>query len=296
MAHDDPALAPVSKLDAETLVAAVNHHAGVKLTLLGSAPGGQVGAAYVRWEDGHDGVLTRGPNPSEQSLRHLQLTAEVLQLARAKGIPVPAYDLIARLPDALAIVQERLAGSIPRHVDRNLLEAMVAFNERFASLLTDRPDVPSPDMYLRRSGPGFCVHESLVRYDARTRRLLGWVRDVGHNTSRTMAGDDLVHLDFHPGNVLVDDAGEITGVIDWDGIGRGDRGFALVTLRFDLASRAGDPATAGWLDDILDDLLDPDILRTYWAHMSLRMVDWSIRHYGPADVTHWLDFAATRIR
>ncbi len=48
-----------------------------------------------------------------------------------------------------------------------------------------------------------------------------------------LAGDDLVHFDFHPGNVLVGP----------------------------------------------------------WAHMSLRMADWSIRHLSAADTAAWLDVA-----
>jgi hypothetical protein len=33
-----------------------------------------------------------------------------------------------------------------------------------------------------------------------------------------------------------------------------------------------------------------------WAHMSLRLVDWSIRHHGPADVDLWLDVAEIGVR
>jgi len=50
----------------------------------------------------------------------------------------------------------------------------------------------------------------------------------------------------------------------------------------------------GRLDAVLDGL-PSDVLRRYWAHMSLRMVDWTIRHHGPADVAHQLAFAATRL-
>ncbi len=31
-----------------------------------------------------------------------------------------------------------------------------------------------------------------------------------------------------------------------------------------------------------------------WAHMSLRMTDWAIRHFTPSDVNHWLDLAEQR--
>lgn len=215
---------------------------------------------------------------------------EVLNLARQRGLPVPAYDLVAEVPDATAIVQERLPGSPPSRVDRRLVEEMVALHERFAGLLAGRTDVEVPDLYLRASGPGFCLHRPLELHSARSRRLLAWVRDVGAASDAVMSGADLVHLDYH-GERAVDASGAITGVVDWDGIGRGDRRFALVTLRFALSEPGRDETLARWVDGLVDDLLDPATRRVSWAHMSLRMADWAIRHFGPGDVDHWLDVA-----
>lgn len=87
---DHQSLARVRTLDAEALLAGILEHTGIRLTLLGRAPGGQVGAAYVRWPDGRDGVLTWWPDGSPASLRHLRLTADLLRLARGRGIPVPS--------------------------------------------------------------------------------------------------------------------------------------------------------------------------------------------------------------
>lgn len=266
-------LAPVAKLDAAAAIAGIRARTGTRLELLGPAAGGQVGAAYVRWPDGRDGVLTGGP-PVAQSQR----TAGVLALARERGLPVPAYQLVVELNDAVALVQERLPGRKPDRVDRALVEKMVAINERFAEILAERTDVPPPDLYLDRSGPGFCIHESLEIHGDRSRRLLGWIREVGR--SGAMTGDDLVHLDFHPENVLVDDDGDITGVIDWDVAARGDRTFALVTLQFSLLEKDD------WLGARITG--ERDTLRLYYAHMSLRMVDWAIRHFSPPEIDRWL--------
>jgi hypothetical protein len=43
---------------------------------------------------------------------------------------------------------------------------------------------------------------------------------------------------------------------------------------------------------VADSLIDRtgDLLPRVWAHLSLRLVDWSIRHH-PADVEHWLRVA-----
>jgi aminoglycoside phosphotransferase (APT) family kinase protein len=276
--------APVAKLDARQLLLEVNERSGAGLTFVGRAAAGEVGAGFVRWPDGREGVLTRGFG----SLDDLRRTARVLDAARSDGLPVPQYELLTEVTDGVAVVQQRLPGRPPEVIDRALLEAMIALADRFAGLGTD---LPVPSMYLLESGPGFCLHESLQRYDGRTRRLLDWVREVGRAEPGGMTGDDLVHLDFHTGNVLVDEAGELTGIVDWDGIGRGDRRFGLVTLRFDAESRL----PLDWFDELLDNALDPAVLRLYWAHMSLRMVDWSIRHHTPSDTTRWLDFAETRM-
>lgn len=286
---DDP-LAPVPRLDAEQLVRQVNENTQAGLEFVGRAADGEVGAAFVRWPDGRDGVLTRGHG----STAELRRTAAILETARARGLPVPRYDLIAELPDGSGVVQERLPGSPPAAVDASLLRAMVELTGRFEGLLASQPDVPAPSMYLRESGPGFCVHESLERHSDRTRRLLGWVREVGRSEPAEMRGDDLVHLDFHTGNVLTDASGRITGIVDWDGIGRGDRRFALVTLRFGAYGQRPD-AGLGWFDELLDTTLDAPALRLYWAHMSLRQVDWSIRHHTRADLDRWLTLAESRI-
>jgi aminoglycoside phosphotransferase (APT) family kinase protein len=288
---EDPDLAPVRRLDPAKLTALVNEHSDARLTLLGPAPGGQVGAAYVRWSDGRDGVLTVAPTDRVADLRR---TAEILSTVRSHGLPVPAYDLIAEVPGAVAIVQQRLPGTQPYRADRDVVAAMVAVLDDFAGLLAGRDDVPVPDLWLRGSGPGFSLHRPLEVYDRRSRRLLDWIREVGANGA-VMTGDDLVHLDFHPGNVLVDTVGGLTGIVDWDGIGRGDRRFGLVTLRFGVTTQDGDAATIAWLDEILEQRIEADILRVYWAAMSLREVDWAIRHHTASDVDRVLDLAESRM-
>jgi Ser/Thr protein kinase RdoA (MazF antagonist) len=290
----DPArvLPPVARLDAATLLEELNQHAGTRLEYAGAASGGEVGAAFVRWPDGRQGVLTRGT----RDLAAQQRTVRFLDIARIHGIPAPRYDLIHTLPGGtIVVIQERLPGTPPRQVDDALIASMIRINDRCANLF---PDAPPFDLHLMRSGLGYCLHESLAAYDDRTRRLLEWVHQVGRESGETLPGSDLVHSDFHPGNVLVDDAGDITGVIDWGEATRGDRHFALITLAFDLGWRARrnpDLATAArqQLADRLD-RMDPEVLRLGWAHMSLRLVDWAIRHYSAEVVDHYLAFAATR--
>jgi hypothetical protein len=163
---------------------------------------------------------------------------------------------------------------------------MITVTDRLEGLLaTGGPPHPT-DLYLTGDGPGFCLHEPLATYSPRSARLLEHIHAVGADGS-AMIGDDLVHFDFHPGNVLTEN-GELTGVVDWDGATRGDRHLDLVTLRFTLTGRA--PHLTGPLDDRLSTLSDRR-RRAYWAHLSLRQVDWSIRHHDDATVEKWLTVA-----
>lgn len=280
----------VARIDPPSLLARVVEATGVPFDYLGPCPGGEVGAGYVRWPDGRDAVLTWAPGVDRTRVDDI---AKMLAAARDAGVPAPAYELVVPLPEAVALVQQRLPGVVPRWLELPLVERMLAANRRFAGLLAGRAELPAMRLHLTGSGPGFCLHEPLASYDGRTRRLLAWVREAGASVPDTVDGDDLVHADFHYGNVLVGPDGALTGVIDWDGACRGDHRFDLVTLRF--AVPADRPDLAARLDAEIDARLTADELRPYWASMALRQVDWAIRHYGDELVTHNLTIAATRI-
>lgn len=266
-----------AKLDAPRLVARIAEITGVRLVLEGPCPGGEVGAAYVRWPDGRRSVLSEGRSR----------TGPLLDLARAAGVPTARQELCAHIDGVRVIVQQRLPGTPPATVDADLVRALIDLNRRQHNLLAGNHTVAPIELFLTADGPGFCLHDPLAGYGHRTARLLAWIHEVGAAAPPVVPGDDLVHLDYHPGNVLVDH-GRVTGVIDWDGAARGDRHLDLVTLRFDLSRRA--PHLTAIVDAELT-RSEPRLLRAYWAHMSLRQVDWSIRHHSAEDVDHWLNVA-----
>jgi hypothetical protein len=265
-----------ARLDAPHVIARIAAITDVELTLEGPCPGGEVGAAYVRWPDGRRSVLTQGR----------ARTGPLLDAARAAGVPTARLELSAHVDGVRVIVQERLPGTPPDTITADLVAAMIGLNLRLTGLLTSQPATPAVDLFLDTDGPGFCLHQPLRQHSPRTARLLDWIHDVAA-AAPPVDGNDLVHLDYHPGNILVSH-GRITGVVDWDGARRGDRRFDLVTLMFDLAWRA--PQLSGPLHERLA-TVEPDRLRSYWAHMSLRQVDWSIRHHDDATVERWLDIA-----
>ncbi|MEU4606380.1 phosphotransferase [Kribbella sp. NPDC023972] len=272
------------------MAAQLAEETGVRLIVEGPCSGGEVGAAFVRWPDGRRSVLKWRPGTRLEDLQAGPIA--VSEAVRATGAPVPETQLAVQLGSAIATVQELLPGAPITRLDPQGLEQALAFNELQAGRLANRPDIPSLELFLRDDGPGFCLHGPLRAHSRRTARLDDWIRKIGAEQPGPLQGDDAVHVDFHPGNLLAI-GGTITGVIDWDGAGRGDRRFDLVTLRFGVHTDDHVHEVVARLDAVLD-AFPVDVLRPLWAHMSLRMVDWAIRHFTPADVDHWLDLAESR--
>lgn len=267
----------VARLDAPRVLDRIAEITGVRLELEGPCPGGEVGAAYVRWPDGRQSVLTAERTRS----------GVFTDLARDAGVPTAKQELTARVDGIRVTVQQRLPGTPPSPVDARVVAQMLAVNDRLAGVLAAAPDPRPAPLYLTGDGPGFCLHGPLAEYSDRTRRLLDRIHEIGAAGTQ-MIGDDLVHMDFHPGNVLVDDGGRLTGVVDWDGATRGDRHFDLVTLQFMLGATA--PELVGPIEERLAPLAERR-RRQYWAHHALRLVDWAIRHHDAAAVQRWLTVA-----
>ncbi|MFE2376791.1 phosphotransferase [Streptomyces sp. NPDC059398] len=281
----------VERLDAERTVEALWRETGVRLVVEGPCPGGQVGAAYVRWTDGHRSVLKWRPEVGISGVRSGPLA--VVDALRATGYPAPATELAAQVGHAVILVQELLPGAKIDHLGHDLLDQALALNAAQSGALAGHPEIPAVTLNLSEDGQGYCLHEPLRRHSRRSRALEGRIAEVAadHPDDR-LDGDDAVHFDYHPGNLLVT-GGRITGVVDWDGAARGDRVLDLVTLRFGVHGMTSDAEVPRRLDALIGSLPEATVRRA-WAHMSLRMVDWAIRHFAPSDVDHWLDLAERR--
>ncbi|HEY6737507.1 MAG TPA: aminoglycoside phosphotransferase family protein [Actinopolymorphaceae bacterium] len=258
------------------VVAELNARTGSGLTLIGLADqvGGTSGAAFVAWPDGRQAALTRTRIP----LPHMQQTARVLNEVRDRGLPVPAHQVLIELSDGwVAVVQERMPGRHVDRLDRTTAAAFVAMSDRFAGLLRRHPDVPPPAAFPDR-GPGYGEFEYTIgRLGPRGRRLLDRLLQIDGGKPFRMRGDDLVHVDYSPGNVLFDDMGRVTGVVDWNmGVARGDRRYALVGLSWTSVGRSTVPAAElALIDEALADL-DPEVRRSYEAHRVVQHVHSSI--------------------
>jgi aminoglycoside phosphotransferase (APT) family kinase protein len=124
-----------------------------------------------------------------------------------------------------------------------------------------------------------------------TRALVERIEAIGAEYGDELSGSDLVHLDYTLGNVLVheDDLDRVAAIVDWGGARAGDLALDLAILRFDLSWRA--PALGVEVEQTLRNEIDDATFLRVWAHASLRMVDWSIRHYPDDVVDFWVALA-----
>jgi len=265
------------------VLAEVNARAGTGLVLVGLADqvGGESSAAFVAWPDGRQSALIRTPT----AFPVMAQAAEVLNDVSGRGLPVPAFQLTIELADGyVAVVQERLPGRHLQKLTAPAAAAFVAMNNRFTGLLRDHRDVPRPAAF-PELGPGYGVFEQTIGEQGEAgRRLLDRLLDVDGGTPMRMEGDDLVHTDYSTGNVLFDESGRVTAVVDWNtGVARGDRRYALIGLKWRSVDRATVPAAElALIEETLVDL-DPAVRRSYQAHWWVHQAHASIVKGFPAE-------------
>lgn len=264
------------------VLAEVNARTDSGLVLVGLADqiGGESSAAFVAWPDRRQSSLIRTPTP----LPVMQQAAHVLNIVHGQGLPVPEFQLVIELADGyVAVVQERLPGRHLQKLDTTSTAAFVATNERFADLLRDHRDVPRPAAF-PNTGPGYGTFEYTIGAQGEPgRRLLNQLLDADGGAPMRMDGDDLVHTDYSVGNVLFDESGHVTAVVDWNtGVARGDRRYALIGLKWRSVDRSTMPADQLSLIEHTMTDLDPSIRRSYEAHWWVHRAHLSIAKGFPA--------------
>jgi aminoglycoside phosphotransferase (APT) family kinase protein len=258
----------------------VNARTGSELVLTGLADqvGGSSSAAFVAWADGRESAITRTRTP----LAVMQQTASVLNDVRGQGLPVPEHQLVLELSDGyVAVVQERLPGRHVSELNSITAAAFVAMNDRFAGLLRGHPEIPRPRAFPDSTST---FENTVGQLGERGWRLLGRLLEIDGGRPFRMQGDDLVHTDYTPGNVLFDDVGNVSRVVDWNGGAvRGDRYYALLGLHWGSIGRK--TVGAEELKQVEEKLahLSPATRRNYEAHWMVDKVHESILKGFPQD-------------
>jgi len=266
----------------------LREQAGLDLAALAPADGGESASTFLATgRDGTASVLKISPNATADAAARLRELAAGL---RRRGYPAARLLASGQVADLTFWLQERLPGTVLDGAPDWLLPEVLRLNDAQAGLgdgTCQLPDLIA--VTLTAGGDGYCVHATLeARPD--TRELLAVVRQTADRCLPSIpARGDFVHYDFTLANLLTSGAG-ISGVIDINPPAlTGDRAFDLATMLFYLYDRDG---IRERLRGRALELTGQRALDAYLAHMVLRQVDWSLRHYpGTRATAHHLRLA-----
>jgi hypothetical protein len=275
-----PATAAMARLSAVT---------GDDYRVVGRLAGGETGAHEVRGPAGERLVVKWEDDPGTQTERRrgVELTR---RLGTEAGWPVPEQRIIEDA-DRIYVLQALLPGTSIAHLTHALVDDLLALHEPRLGLAADDPDATWPDHLVETlvsGGSNYCLHEPLRAYDTRAAAFVDRVEAIGRELDPAeFAAADIVHWDFHTGNLLEHD-GRLGAVVDNDFVTVGDGAFDLVTLAVAALTM---PCDAGVRDRVVNaGLADLGDARraAYVAHLVLRCADWDARKGRFDDIDQWL--------
>jgi aminoglycoside phosphotransferase (APT) family kinase protein len=281
---------PEPATDLAGLLAHIGAQHGTELRPGASYLHGENQGAYpVVSSDGTPMVLKRRV-ADPHAHRRLNRAHSITQRLHDLGAPVPRYLLIGLTPDGtLYWVQEALPGEpIGRLTKPEQLESLFILNDlqagRAVSVEQNWSSYAAGVVFGGDSGWA----DELRDYSEATGRLVDALADLTAGKEGCCERSaDIVHGDLSPGNILVRD-GQVSGVVDWDAAGCGDRAFDLALLLF---YHYDDPSIRSPLRDRVLTLAGYEALCVYLAYAILSQTTWSSRHHGQSAVEHWLSRA-----
>ena len=285
MSSDDPVLR-LSASEAADVYSAV---AGIDFEVVGRLAGGETGATEIRSEAGDRRVLKWESDPRNIRSR---IEGAILadRLRTEANWPVPEQNVV-QSGGWMFVAQHFMAGDPVTRLTDSVVEDLLTLHQARLGLGATGADSSwGSDQIeiLISGGRGYCLHEPLRSFDNRTRRVVERIESIGQElTPDQLGGDDIVHADLHPGNLLQTE-GELSAVVDLDYARTGDAAFDLAFLAVSSIAYPCDEGTREHLLEIGLDALDPPRRLAYVGNLLLRLLDWPIRKHRIEDVEFWL--------
>ncbi len=283
----------------EEVLRQINALHGTYFRLRGRYPVGEMGAFGLVDGTGTPFVLKWSPRPAHLAL--IEAAARATDQLRPLGYPTPTYVLWGAIPRGCFCIQGTLPGRPAALTSLVTVDQLVALSDlqlgRGGWLIEAFSARPRwADEIIEAVTDGFaeqdyCVISSMRSHSPATSELLDVVQGFVEQHADDISDDyvDVVHYDFSPANLLLDEQQRVVGVVDWEGVRAGDRVFDLATQMF-YATNDGDVQRR--LQRAALERGRPGVLGIYLCHLIVRQVDFSIRHHGSAEVEQWLDHAS----
>jgi hypothetical protein len=211
----------------------MNSYLPKNVSVVGKLERGKRGAWLAEAGDGSPHVVKLVSHDDVRT--QINLSSEASRAVNSSLTPTPKYEAIGYQEFFGSwYMQEFIPGTPAAGPSSKLIGELSALNERQTGKAiegaTDWSGKVMDSLY----------HDSENWYD----RLAssgqnGWelaakVKDLtAPNRSLALRSSDIVHGDFQHYNALVNKSGNLAAYVDWDGAGRGDRGFDLARLYTD---------------------------------------------------------------
>lgn len=280
---------PGATIDAGIATAMLSAVGPEPYELVGPLTGGETGATEIRRADGTRFVLKWEVDVDNQQRR--KLGAHLAERLRSEASwPSPEQELVDT-DGTLLIVQEFMPGNNVDHLSHDLVDRILELHQnRLGLTVVDRPTEWGSYMLkmLVHGGDGYCLHEPLRTFDARTSQLIERIEEIGHSTDPDdLSGSDVIHHDLHPGNLLQVD-GQLSAVVDMDYTRIGDAAFDLTMLAISSLGVTADPGVRTRLFEHGVAALSDPKRRVYVSNLVLRNLDWAIRKSRHSEIDFWL--------
>lgn len=215
----------------------------------------RIGDAYVKADvnrerlDREVSALRSVKVPWPEVLWHRRGTVSLLALSEVTGVPLASLGAPSPHPEEVWA----MAGEVARLVHDEQIPDSLASPSEYRSEDLDRLE----DWLLSRR---LAAPQLIAEHAERARA----VRD-------SAANDCLIHGDFQPAHVLVDE-GQIRGVIDWADAGTGDPHYDLAVLTVGHTEHL-DAVVHGYGGSV-----DRDRISGYWSWRRLGSIRWMLEH------------------
>lgn len=275
-------------VDLQALVAAINAKHHTRFMLQGKYATGENQGAYSLSDDQSREYVLKW-NERRSWVRSLQRAQQITNHLRPRGVPVPRYVLVDRYADeVLYWVQTALPGLPPKGLSLGHAKQLVTLVERQAGQTlqtgSNWSEYVQAVVFAGHSG----WRDTLAHYNAQTRAVLSRLTHVVAGISHvTLRVDDICHGDMGTDNVLTQE-GTVTGIVDWDAAGEGDRALDLSKLLF-YSYHSND--VSSFLRRHILDISGQDAYAIYLAYNILAQLDWSIHHHSAESVAEGVEFA-----
>lgn len=252
--------------------------------------GGSVnsGAAVIEGSSGKRILKWVG---AADSLRAQYNARSVTEAIRAKGYPVPTYEIIEALPPGGYALLTVMPGTLAdfRANGPALLRDLIRLH-RLQSGGAVLPTTWPRELIegVARGGDGYCFPEAMRRDSPRTARLLETLQQLAtaHADAAAVTGG-VVHKDFNPGNMLAIGS-NVSGVVDWENTCSGDPAYDIAYLWFCIYDH-DDCRPILWRH--LTTIASPGAIALYLAHIVLGFVSGALEHGGRGHAQRRLDAA-----